>query len=63
MLLAGALVPALTQADTSDGWRHVWLSFAAGGALVTTLVLLFLRNPERPMAASTDAATGVGGPG
>ena len=32
ILLAGALVPALTQADTSDGWRHVWLSFAAGGA-------------------------------
>ncbi len=48
MLLAGALVPALTEAAADDGWRRVWLLFAAGGVVMTVLVGLFLRNPPRP---------------
>nr|WP_232802436.1 MFS transporter [Alloalcanivorax mobilis] len=58
MLLAGMLVPALTEQDIRDGWRHVWEIFAAGGLGVGVLALLFLRNPTRHYAASTAEALG-----
>ena len=58
MLLAGALVPALTEVAAGDGWRRVWLLFAAGGMAVTVLVALFLRNPPRPLAPDTASALG-----
>lgn len=64
MLLAGMLVPALTEHDIQDGWRHVWEVFACGGVVVSVLALLFLRNPIRHYAASTAEALGEeGGPG
>lgn len=47
MLISGALVPALTEANPVDGWRHVWLVFAASAALTATLVALWLRDPPR----------------
>lgn len=47
MLLSGALVPALTESDPVNGWRHVWLVFAASAAITGILVALFLRSPPR----------------
>lgn len=47
MLLSGALVPALTEADPTNGWRHVWLVFAASAALTALMVALWLRDPPR----------------
>lgn len=45
MLISGAIVPALTESDPTDGWRQVWMVFAISTAFVGLLVALFLRNP------------------
>lgn len=45
MLISGAIVPALTESDPTDGWRQVWMVFALSTAFVGLLVALFLRNP------------------
>jgi MFS family permease len=52
MLISGALVPALTEANPADGWRHVWLAFAGSAALTGILVALWLRDPPRAGTAS-----------
>lgn len=48
MLVSGALVPALTENNAADGWRHVWMAFAASAALTGLLMTVLLRNPPRP---------------
>lgn len=58
MLLAGALVPLLTEQDHQDGWRQVWEVFALGGVVVAVLVALFLRNPPDGTAHSVEEALG-----
>lgn len=45
MLISGAIVPALTESDPTDGWRQVWMVFAFSAAFVGLLIALFLRNP------------------
>jgi len=45
MLISGAIVPALTEANPADGWRQVWMIFALSTAFVGLMVALFLRNP------------------
>jgi MFS family permease len=45
MLISGAIVPALTESDPTDGWRQVWMVFAISTTFVGLLVALFLRNP------------------
>jgi MFS family permease len=45
MLISGAIVPALTEANPVDGWRQVWMIFALSTAFVGLMVALFLRNP------------------
>jgi len=47
ILLSGALVPALTEADPVNGWRHVWLVFAACAALTALVVMRGLQDPPR----------------
>lgn len=47
MLISGALVPALTENSPADGWRHVWLVFAASAAITGLLLAILLRNPPR----------------
>ncbi|GAB2800182.1 YbfB/YjiJ family MFS transporter [Halomonas shantousis] len=48
MLLAGFLVPYLTERFGSEGWRMTWCVFAATGVLAMVAVLAFLRNPPLP---------------
>jgi MFS family permease len=45
MLISGAIVPALTEANPVDGWRQVWMIFALSTAFVGLMVALLLRNP------------------
>lgn len=45
MLISGAIVPALTESNPTDGWRQVWMVFAISTAFVGLLVAFFLRNP------------------
>lgn len=47
MLISGALVPALTENNPVDGWRQVWLVFAASAAFTGILLAVLLRNPPR----------------
>lgn len=47
MLVSGALVPALTEQNPVDGWRHVWMVFAISAAATGMLLALLLRNPPR----------------
>jgi MFS family permease len=53
MLVSGALVPALTENNPVDGWRHVWLVFAASAAFTGLLLAVLLRNPPRVTHASS----------
>lgn len=53
MLISGALVPALTEADPADGWRQVWMIFAISAAVTGLLVALFLRSPPLTHAGSS----------
>ncbi len=45
MLLVGLIVPAMTERSADQGWRDVWLLFAAGGLGVLVMSMLILRNP------------------
>jgi MFS family permease len=53
MLISGAIVPALTESDPTDGWRQVWMVFAISTAFVGLLVALFLRNPPNRQNAGS----------
>ena len=55
LFLAGAVVPALTSADATDGWRLAWAVFGAVALLATICVVFFLPNPPA-VAGDTDAA-------
>lgn len=50
MVLAGALVPYLTETFGSNGWRYAWGLFAVVGGVVAFAVIAFLRNPPVPTA-------------
>lgn len=45
MLIAGSLVPYLTTTNPEEGWRLVWMVFAAVAIGVALVVTLILRNP------------------
>lgn len=49
LMCAGAFVPWLSSAY-DDGWRLVWMLFAATGLVTLVAALLFLHNPPRPIA-------------
>lgn len=53
MLVSGALVPALTEADPVNGWRYVWLVFAASAAITALMIAVWLRNPPRSGSAGS----------
>lgn len=48
MVSAGTLIPYLSEAFGSQGWRLAWALFAVIGGLVAIAVLAFLRNPPIP---------------
>ncbi len=56
MLIAGALVPRLTDNDPENGWRMVWFVFALAAAAAALLVFLVLRNPPAAKRPLQDAA-------
>lgn len=47
ILLAGALVPIVTQSGDEASWRLIWATFAGIALLVIVLVTIFLRNPPQ----------------
>ncbi len=47
ILLAGTLVPIVTEAGTEASWRAIWATFAGIAVLVIALVALFLREPPQ----------------
>ena len=49
MMCAGWIVPYLSSAH-DDGWRLVWMLFAATGLVTLVAALLFLHNPPRPVS-------------
>ncbi|MDP2284972.1 MAG: MFS transporter [Pseudohongiella sp.] len=53
MLISGALVPALTQANPSEGWRQVWMIFALSAAITGLLIAAFLRSPPVSQSGSS----------
>ncbi len=56
MLVAGWLVPYLTETYGGDGWRVVWALYAALGGAVTMAGFAFLKNPPRPIASKSHSA-------
>lgn len=56
MLCAGILVPYLNETRGSDGWRLTWAIFAAVSAAAAIGVMLFFRNPPRPMSSTAQVA-------
>ncbi|OFE13108.1 MFS transporter [Pseudohongiella acticola] len=47
ILLAGALVPIITQSGDEASWRLIWASFAGIAVLAIVLVSIFLRDPPQ----------------
>jgi MFS family permease len=47
ILLAGTMVPVITQSGDEASWRMIWASFAGIAVFVTVLVAIFLREPAR----------------
>ncbi|MEX0741076.1 MAG: MFS transporter [Pseudohongiella sp.] len=47
ILLAGALVPIITQSGDEASWRMIWASFAGIAVFVIVLVMVFLRDPPQ----------------
>lgn len=45
LFLAGAVVPALTSADATNGWRLAWGVFGAVALVATICVVFFLPDP------------------
>ncbi|MHB0775674.1 MFS transporter [Halomonas sp. WWR20] len=53
MLMAGFLVPYLTESFGAQGWRIAWRVFAVAGVLAVVAVLAFLRDPPLPSTHDT----------
>ena len=47
ILLAGSLVPVITQSGEEASWRMIWAGFAAIALFVIAMVAIFLRNPPQ----------------
>ncbi|HDZ07976.1 MFS transporter [Pseudohongiella sp.] len=53
ILLAGALIPVITQTGDEASWRMIWASFAGIAVFAIVLVMIFLRDPplhEEPVS-------------
>ncbi len=51
MLVAGALIPFMTETFVPHGWRLSWAVFAACGVIAGAALLAFIHNPPPPPGA------------
>jgi MFS family permease len=47
ILLAGSLIPVITQSGDEASWRMIWAGFAGIALFVIAMVAIFLRNPPQ----------------